>query len=156
MLTKIWEILKRTNRFDPLGTFCQGLFWGIPSLAAVAIGVVLVAVWWGMGQYSKNIDPVPTLEMICAAYPQIECPENITIVHYTDYAEYSFALFLWGVFVPVIWWFYLSIHTMWDKLLQSLAREELVDTRKLRVTLQPALDGSFWLPSLLIWQRVSL
>jgi hypothetical protein len=148
--TKTWDILKRINRFDPLGTFSRGLFWGIPSLTAIAIGVVMVAGWWVMGEYSKNLTPAVTPQTICAAYPEVNCPPVVTIVYHTDYAEYSFALFLWGVFVPVVWWYYLSLNKMWEKLLQALDQEKLVDSRKLEGGVRPMLEGTFWLPSLLI------
>ena len=149
MFNKIWEFIKHTNHFDPITKFSK-LFWKSPLLTAIAVGGILVSGWWLMGRYSVGIDPVPTAEEICARFYVKRCPANIEIVHYTDPAEYPFALFLWGIFSPVIWWYYLSVYGIWNRLLQSLSREGLVDKDEFRNAFQPFLGGSFWLPSLLI------
>jgi hypothetical protein len=148
MPAKIWSTLKRLNHFDPLGAFSKRLFWGSPLLTALMVGLLLVAGWWMMGEYSKDLHP--TSEAICSAYPQIVCPKNLTIVYQTDPAELAFALFLWGIFVPVTWWYCLSMPNMWNKLLTSLARENVIDSRGLKQVLTPALESSFWMPSFLI------
>ena len=151
MFAKTREFIKRTNYFDPVAEISRRLFGGIPLLTAVVVGIVMVTGWWLMGKYSENIDPVPTPVEICARFhvEAKDCPDDITIVYHTDYAEYSFAVFLWGIFVPVIWWYYLSVHKIWDKLLQSLIQENLVDSSELNNTIKPFLEGSFWLASLL-------
>ena len=81
-------------------------------------------------------------------YPLVTCPDNITIVHYYDPAELYFALFLWGVFIPIVWWYYLSTPRMWNNAIESLRTEKVVDTNKLRKKIDPILKNSFWLPSL--------
>lgn len=80
-----------------------------PIRVAVAVSIVELAIWIG------------TSEIVSNYYPD----KGYSFV--TDLDEFGFGFFLWGVFVPVLWWFYLSLPNVWKKTLKSLYSENLVD-----------------------------
>lgn len=137
---------ERSGSFDPITFISKKLFFGSPFLTAVMVAVITMGVEVLMGEASQGI--ILSRETICAMYPQVICPKNLSVVHYFEPAELYFALFLWGVFTPIVWWYYLSTPRMWGNMIESLQWEKVVDTNKLRKIIAPVLNNSFWLPTL--------
>jgi len=137
---------ERSGDFDPMTLIARYLFWGSPVLAAIMVAVITLGCEVLIGEAYRGISL--SRDAICAMYPQPACPDIINIIRYYDPAELYFAIFLWGIFIPLVWWYYLSTPKMWNNVIEALRREKVVDTNKLKKSLDPILKNSFWLPSL--------
>ena len=123
MLGKVKIFLQRLNRFDPVTAISNRLFRGSPLVTAIIVGIVNVCGWWLVG--------------------------NLTILLYpsgkftgpTDLSELSWGLFIWGVFVPVVWWYYLSLPKLCKKMVSSLCNEGVVESNSFEKTITLKLNS---------------
>jgi hypothetical protein len=133
MWLRIKAMIQKLDQIDPVSGICKRLFLNHPLLAAISVSVILVSVWWILGSYTVA---------------HVSLTKNITGPK--DFDEMSFAVFLWGIFVPAIWWYYLSLPKMWYKMVDALCALGLVDRDLFEKAILPKLGKSFFLPSFLL------
>ncbi len=61
---------------------------------------------------------------------------NIRYFYHPD--ELSFGLFLWGVFIPVLWAYYISSDQQWKEMVSTLVEEKVVDQDFMSILVKPA------------------
>lgn len=131
MRQRIVSIIRKLNQIDPVSPISKKLLRDKPVLTAIIIGAILVGIWWILGNYTV------------AHYPG-------NIIGPTDPDELSFGLFLWGIFVPILWWYYLSFPRLWEKVILALCKAEVVECESFRQTVIPKFNNVQFIPSFLI------
>jgi hypothetical protein len=61
---------------------------------------------------------------------------NIRYFYHPD--ELSFGLFLWGIFIPVLWAYYISSEQQWKAMASTLVAEKVVDQDFSSILIKPA------------------
>ena len=131
MRRRIVSIIGKLNQIDPVSSISRKLFWDKPLLTSIGVGALQVSIWWILGNYTIT------------HYPgDIVGPKNLD--------ELSFGLFLWGIFSPVLWWYYLSLPRLWKKAILALCKEEVVECELFQKTVVPKLNNIQFIPSILI------
>jgi hypothetical protein len=105
---------------DPLNTFFQKIFRGNALLAAAVCAAIHISLWIGVSLAVK------------ARYPGFEAS------YFNDKDELSFGLFLWGVFVPILWGYYIASDHQWREMVRTLVDEKVVDQDFSGILVKPA------------------
>jgi hypothetical protein len=131
---KMLSILGNTKTQDPLYTYVTLIFKSHTVLASIVMGVLTVGLWIGTSALIENFYP------------------GHASVYFYDPDEFTFGFFVWGFFVPVLWWYYLSSKNAWMNMVKSLVRKKLVDLEIIKIIPKK----SFTLLSLLLALLVGL
>jgi hypothetical protein len=110
---------------DPLFVLLHRKLKVKPGIGAISIGVIQVFVWW-------LVDAITKSKFL-----------DSRIIHVTDLDEFSFGLFLWGIFVPILWWYYLSWPNLLEKTISSLCEYEVVDCKLVKDEMEKQQKYSF-------------
>lgn len=137
MWRKIREFFDKSNQIDPVQWLLPRFLLNHPKTAALILSILQLGFWWFYGNYVVN-----------------HYPGNITGPR--DIDELSFGFFLWGVFIPYIFWHYLSLKETWLNLYKSLCSEGVIECKSFSKALGEKISSSYFLPSLLICLGVML
>ena len=72
------------------------------------------------------------------------------IAYITDMDELAFGLFLGGVFVPILWWYYLALPKIWKDTVQSIYKAGIVGKEVFSILNVPSYTLLVWMVTGLI------
>ncbi len=103
------QMVNTTKTSDPIYVFFNHVSRSKPLTVSIVISLFQICLWVGIST------------IVLYRYP------GIADVYFFDLNEFSFGFFLWGVFTPILWWYYLSLPKMWKDTTISLQQTGLVD-----------------------------
>lgn len=110
---KVKDLLLTIHRVDPVHLFFSRLFGGHALTGGIVVGLIHVGIWIGVSRIISSNLPALTRQ-------------TREIIFFNNPDELSFGLFLWGFFVPVVWYFYLASGKLWQGAVKSLIAEGVV------------------------------
>ncbi len=129
-ISKLYKKLIQVQ--DPIYPLAQKISRGRPIIGAVLVGIIQLCLWWLVGSIIHTNFPNPE------------------IVHLTDSDEFSFGFFLWGVFIPILWWYYLSWPSILKKVIKTLGDNDVISKDKLERAINSRQKNTFTIPACLI------
>jgi hypothetical protein len=113
--TTLVNLLGMTKTRDPIPALMTKIFKTHFLLAAITMGVLTVGLWIGVSNVIEHYYP------------------GRADVFFYDPDEFTFGLFLWGFFIPVMWWYYLSSPSSWKRTVNALQEKGLVDRELIHI-----------------------
>jgi hypothetical protein len=135
MKQKMIAVFTKLNQVNPVSWLSKKVFFNSPLLTAICSSALQVSFWWFYGNY------VVATKSSASRLP---------ITGPMDLGEMSFGFFLWGIFLPLILWYSLSLPRMWNKALSSLCSQEVVECEPFEQVINRKLNNTYFLPSVII------
>ncbi len=119
----IYPCLKWCIFKDPLAALIMKAVRRKVWAVALLMGILYLSVWWGVGEVMLALHPMEK-------FVSPKSPD-----------EFSFGLFVWGVLVPILWFFYLSAPEWWKRTLITLSTSGNIEGNITKVIETPTFSG---------------